>query len=414
VSYSNVKTDFESFQYELPVPPYQKRWMITQVADGQNVLRFSTLLNTKSSAAFSWRAGITGENFHLNTRVDDRDGKLENASFERLRDFDDNFFLLQAFAQGRYKPNDKLTLIAGLHGMHFTFNNKSLVEPRASLTYQPNIKNTLSLSYGLHGQLQPLPVYLFEKQGGGFLDQSNRNLDFSKAHHFVAGYENRFAQNWRLKAEVYYQYLFDVAVEKVASGFSMLNAGSDFTFPEKAGLVNRGSGTNLGMELTIEKFLSNGFYLLGSASLFDSKYKGSDGIERNSTFNYGYVANVLGGREWKMGSRSALTLDLRLSTIGGRYATPVDLQQSMAQRKEVLDETRYNSEQLDAYLRFDTKFGFRINSQKRKLSQTFYLDLQNVTNRENIFLQRYNPLYNRVGKVNQIGFFPDLLYRIQF
>jgi hypothetical protein len=288
------------------------------------------------------------------------------------------------------------------------------VEPRASLTYQPNGKNTLSLSYGLHGQLQPLPVYLFEKQGGGLLDQSNRNLDFSKAHHFVAGYENRFAQNWRLKAEVYYQYLFDVAVEKVASGFSMLNAGSDFTFPEKAGLVNRGSGTNLGMELTIEKFLSSGFYLLGSASLFDSKYKGSDGIERNSTFNYGYVANVLGGREWKMGSRSALTLDLRLSTIGGRYATPVDLQQSMAQRKEVLDETRYNSEQLDAYLRFDTKFGFRINSKKRKLSQTFYLDLQNVTNRENIFLQRYNPLYNRVGKVNQIGFFPDLLYRIQF
>jgi len=414
VSYSNVKTDFESFQYELPVPPYQKRWMITQVADGQNVLRFSTLLNTKSSAAFSWRAGITGENFHLNTRVDDRDGKLENASFERLRDFDDNFFLLQAFAQGRYKPNDKLTLIAGLHGMHFTFNNKSIVEPRASLTYQPNGKNTLSFSYGLHGQLQPLPVYLFEKQGGGFLDQSNRNLDFSKAHHFVAGYENRFAQNWRLKAEVYYQYLFDVAVEKVASGFSMLNAGSDFTFPEKAGLVNRGSGTNLGMELTIEKFLSSGFYLLGSASLFDSKYKGSDGIERNSTFNYGYVANVLGGREWKMGSRSALTLDLRLSTIGGRYATPVDLHQSMAQRKEVLDETRYNSEQLDAYLRFDTKFGFRINSKKRKLSQTFYLDLQNVTNRENIFLQRYNPLYNRVGKVNQIGFFPDLLYRIQF
>jgi hypothetical protein len=178
--------------------------------------------------------------------------------------------------------------------------------------------------------------------------------------------------------------------------------------------VNSGAGSNIGVELTIEKFLSSGFYLLGSASVFDSKYKGSDGIERNSTFNYGYVVNVLGGREWKMGSRSALTLDLRLSTIGGRYATPVDLQQSIAQRKEVLDETRYNSEQLGAYLRLDTKFGFRIDSKKRKLSQTFYLDLQNVTNRENIFLQRYNPLYSRVGKVNQIGFFPDLLYRIHF
>jgi hypothetical protein len=414
VSYSNVETDFTNFQYELPIPPYQKRWLITQVQDKQNVLRFSTLLNTKTSAAFSWRAGLTAESFGLKTRVDDRDGKPETASFERLRDFDDDFFLLQAFAQGRYKPSDKLTMVAGLHGMHFTFNDKNIVEPRASLTYQPNVKNTLSFSYGLHGQLQPLPVYLFEKQAGGLVDQRNRNLDYSKAHHFVLGYENRFAPSWRIKAEGYYQYLFDVPVETTATGFSLLNAGSDFTFPEKAGLVNSGTGSNIGVELTIEKFLSSGFYLLGSASFFDSKYKGSDGIERNSTFNYGYVVNVLGGREWKMGSRSALTLDLRLSTIGGRYATPVDLQQSIAQRKEVLDETRYNSEQLDAYLRLDTKFGFRINSKKRKLSQTFYLDLQNVTNRENIFLQRYNPLYSRVGKVNQIGFFPDLLYRIQF
>jgi hypothetical protein len=255
---------------------------------------------------------------------------------------------------------------------------------------------------------------LYEKQAGASIDQRNRSLDFSKAHHFVVGYENRFAQDWRIKAEGYYQYLFDIPVETTASGFSLLNAGSDFTFPEKAGLVNNGKGNNLGVELTIERFLSKGFYLLGSASLFDSKYKGSDGVERNSTFNYGYVANVLGGREWKVGNRSALTMDIRFSTIGGRYTTPVDLPQSIAQRKEVLDETRYNSEQLDPYLRLDVKPGFRINSKKRKLSQTFFLDLQNVTNRENIFLRRYNPLYANVGKVNQIGFFPDLLYRIQF
>jgi hypothetical protein len=84
------------------------------------------------------------------------------------------------------------------------------------------------------------------------------------------------------------------------------------------------------------------------------------------------------------------------------------------QRKEVLDETKYNSEQLASYFRLDTKFGFRINSKKRRLSQTFYLDLQNVTNQENIFLRRYNPVYGTVGSVNQIGFFPDILYRLQF
>lgn len=416
ISYSNTSSDLNGYQYELPVPPYDNRWLVTDVDDQQTVLRFSTFINTKSSSKFSWRSGVTGENFGLKTMVKDRVGKPEAAPFDMLRNFDDQFMLWQYFGQLRYKPTNKLTATAGLHGMSFSFNSTHMISPRAALTYQWNAKNTISLSYGLHGQLQPLPVYLFEKQSNGIIDRSNRDLEFSKAHHFVLGYENRFAPEWRIKAEAYYQDLFDIPVEQSSSGFSMINAGSDFTFPEKAGLRNNGKGSNLGLELTIEKFVSKGYYLLATGSLFDSKYEGSDGIERNTTYNYGYAVNILSGREWKIGrsKRNALTADFRLSTIGGRYTTPVDLAASIVAGKEILDETRYNSEQLSSYLRLDTKFGFRLNSKKRKLSQTFYLDLQNVTNRENIFLRRYNPVYATTGNVNQIGFFPDLLYRIQF
>lgn len=416
ISYSNTNSEFDVFQYPLPVPPYENRWLVTNVNDKQNILRFSTFINTKNSAKFSWRAGITGENFGLKTIVKDKEGKPESAAFETLRNFDDRFMLWQYFGQIRYKPTDKFTLTAGLHGMSFDFNSTNMIEPRASLNYQPNMKNTITFSYGLHGQLQPLPVYLYQKQNGNTLDKSNRNLDFSKANHFVLGYENRFAPNWRIKFEGYYQDLFDIPVEATPSGFSMLNAGSDFTFPEKTGLVNKGTGSNTGIELSVEKFLSGGYYLLATGSLFDSKYKGSDDIERNSTYNYGYAANLLAGYEWKVGkaNRNAFTIDFRLSTIGGRYATPVDLDASIAAGKEVLDETNYNSEQLDSYLRLDSKFGFRMNSKKRKISHMVYLDLQNITNRENIFLRRYNPVYATTGSVNQIGFFPDILYRIQF
>lgn len=416
VSYSNTSSEFDVFQYSLPVPPYDNRWLVTDVDDKQNVLRFSTFINTKTSARLSWRAGLTGENFGLKTTVKDKEGKPETATFETLRNFDDHFTLWQYFGQVRYKPTDKFALTGGLHGMNFRFNSTNILEPRASLSYQLNIKNTIILSYGLHGQLQPLPVYLYQKQNGNSLDRSNRNLEFSKAHHFVLGYENRFASDWRIKGEVYYQDLFDIPVESTPTGFSMLNAGSDFTFPEKTGLVNKGTGSNTGIELTIEKFLSKGYYLLTTASLFDSKYKGSDGVERNSTYNYGYAANLLAGREWRVGKakRNSFTVDLRMSTIGGRYSTPVDLAASIAAGKEVWDETKYNDDQLDSYFRLDTKFGFRMNSKKRKISQMIYLDLQNVTNRDNIFLRRYNPVYATTGNVNQIGFFPDILYRVQF
>lgn len=415
VSFSRVSTGLNAFQYELPLPPYTTPWQITDLSDRQDVLRFSTLFNMKKNAGFSWRAGLTGESFNLRTILSDRTGKPQSAPFDLLRNYDDRFFLLQYFAQARYKPVDKLTLVAGLHGMNFSFNKKSMLEPRASVQYQPDAKNTISLSYGLHGQLQPLPVYLYQEETGG-IKQHNRNLGFSKAHHYILGYENRFATNWRGKLELYHQSLFDIPVEAFPSGFSMLNAGSDFTFPEKAGLVNDGTGKNTGAEITVEKFLSGGYYLLTTGSVFESTYKGSDGVKRNSTYNYGYVFNMLAGREWKMGKegRNAFTIDIRFSTLGGKYTTPVDLAASIAQGKEVLDEGRYNTERLDNYLRMDTKFGIRINSSKRKLSQTFYLDLQNVSNRENIFLRRYNSVYGTVGSVNQIGFFPDILYRLQF
>ncbi|HZH66140.1 MAG TPA: TonB-dependent receptor, partial [Flavisolibacter sp.] len=75
VSYSNTKTQFDNYQYPLPIPPYKNRWLITDVDDRQNVLRFSSFINVKSSVKFSWRAGITGENFGLKTTVRDREGQ---------------------------------------------------------------------------------------------------------------------------------------------------------------------------------------------------------------------------------------------------------------------------------------------------------------------------------------------------
>lgn len=415
LSYSQNRTDFDNFQYPQPAPPYTNRWLITTILDKQQVFRYATFINVKYSARFSWRAGITGEQYYLQSSAKDREGRNGAATFDTLRLFDNSFLLLQYYAQFRYKPSSRIVITGGLHGMSFGFNKSRILEPRASVMFATGKNSNITLSYGLHGQIQPLPVYLYQERING-VNTGNQLLDFSKAHHIVVGVEKRFSTGWRMKTELYYQSLFDIPVEKKASGFSMINAGNDFTFPEKSGLINNGTGTNYGLEFTAERFLSGGLYWMATGSLFESKYKGSDGIERNSSFNYGYMANFLGGKEWKTGKEknNAFTFDLRFSTIGGRYATPVDLGKSVAAGREVLDESRYNSQKLSNYLRVDTKFGYRVNSKKRKRSQLIYLDLQNVTNRQNVFLSRYNPRRQAVGNVYQIGFFPDILYRLQF
>jgi hypothetical protein len=411
LSYSYTSNEGDMYKY---YDSLAERQYMTQQRTTNTGLRLSTYINSKLSARFTMRGGFLAEQNGLETYLETRDGR---PGWEVLRDYDGASWLLQPYVQGKYRFTEKLSLNAGVHGMFYSFNDASSIEPRASLSYALDNTKTVTLSYGLHSQLQPAPVYLYqEKLPNGEYDQRNRDLGFTKAHHYIVGYDWSFAKDWRLKAEAYYQHIFDAPVERMASGFSILNSGADFTFPEKIDLVNNGAGSNRGVELTIEKFFSKGYYLLTTASVFDSKYKGSDGIERNSTFNNRSVLNVLAGKEWKMGGsgRNVFTLDIKMAYSGGRYYTPVDLAASERAGTEKLDETRYNSEQFPDYFRLDTRFGFRLNSSKRRLSQTIYLDLQNVTNRDNVFIRRYNQVRKEVGTINQIGFFPDIMYKIQW
>ncbi len=167
----------------------------------------------------------------------------------------------------------------------------------------------------------------------------------------------------------------------------------------------------------MEKFFSRGFYLLITGSLYESKYSGSDGIERNTAYNNNYVFNGLFGKEWLIGKNktNAITFDTKITTSGGTPYTPIDLEATRANGgREVYQEDIAYSERYDIYFRWDVKFGIRLNGKKSRISHQFFIDLQNVTNRENVFVKRYNPVTDQINTVTQSGFFPDFMYRIQF
>ena len=403
-------------------PETENKIRVTDVNDRTNTYSLSSYYNKKYNARLNLRTGILAQYFNLNTRVDDRNGLPDRdgdgqPDWITVRDFDGGFALLQGFLQGKYRFNKTVSINAGLHSQYLEMNNDLVLEPRLALSFQLSPKQEINLGYGLHHQMQPFPLFFFEEEiGPGQFERTNRDLDFVRSNHFVLAYDYRITSDWRLKTEVYYQALSKVAVDPFPSSFSLLNAGDDFVFPEAGSLVNQGTGTNYGVELTLEKFFTRGYYGLLTASVFDATYKGSDGIERNSAFNNGYVVNVLAGKEAKIGKdkRNALTFDIKFTTAGGRYYTPIDLEASRAMGKEILQTDLAFSERQDPYLRLDVKLGFRLNSKTKKLSQQFFLDLQNVSNNENIFSRQYNELTNEVNDVFQSGFFPDILYRVQF
>jgi hypothetical protein len=409
INYS--QTDQTSYDFERPSNVSFIKEISNVSKTGYNL---SSTYNLKLNSKFFIKAGIQDELIGLDLFYKTKQNSSD--AWKQVWDYNNTTNLAQAFVHVKYNINEKLILNAGIHSQKFFLNNSFSIEPRLGLKYAVNSQSSFSLGYGLHSQMQPINVYFLQTQNAdGSHAYNNKNLDFTKSQHFVLGYDLQPFKDWRLKTEVYYQAISNVPVNTFSSSYSMLNTGSSFKTDLEDNLTNAGTGKNYGAEVTIEKFFSNGFYGLFTSSLYSSKYKGSDGVERNTAFNGKYVFNILGGKEWKVGSesRNKISTDIKFTNAGGRAYTPVDIAASQSSNHEVLSTDAY-SDNYDNYYRLDIKGSYTINSKTKKLSQSFSLDLQNVTNHKNMFSQSYDNRNQSLSTTYQLGFFPNFIYKLQF
>ncbi len=358
----------------------------------------------------SLAAGFTvdRQQFHLFDKSIVNAGKIDRVHVN----IEDGATLTQGYAQWKHRFSDQLSVVLGAHAQQYSLGSSFVVEPRTSVQYMISDNQTVSLGYGLHSQAQNIYNYFIEsKMSDGSILTTNKNMGFTRSHHLVLGYDWTFAENWRIKAEAYYQSLFGIPISLAKPTFSLINSGNSFDPTSEPNLVNEGTARNIGLELTLERFFNDGFYLLFTGSLFDSKYKGSDGVERNTAFNSQYVVNALAGKEFKLGN-NVLALSLKVSTTGGRYLTPLDFAASSQIQNAVYDESRAFSERQTPYFRMDAKIAYRIEFGSSTME--FSVDLQNVTNNKNVFLQSYNRRTNSIGTQYQQAFFPVPTFRYTF
>lgn len=388
---------------------------ILYVNNAQVNYTLNTAISTKINSRFSTKVGVIAELMSLNLFSETREF---TPNWKPTLDFKGSAILSQEYIQGKYAFNEKFSITGGVHSQQFSLNGSTSLEPRLAFKYKLTSKNSFTLGYGLHSQTQPLSVYFYKQpNGNGTFNHDNEQLGFSQSQHFVLGYEFIPSNDWRFKTEVYYQMLQKVPVTRASSSFSILNEGATFTPTQVGNLENTGTGTNMGLEFTLEKFFTKGYYGLLTASLYDAKYKGSDGIERNTAFNGKYTFNFLAGKEFKTGAnkQNAFTIDTKITSAGGRYYTPVDLVASQLMGQQILKGDAYAfSERLPDYFRFDLKFGYRINSKKRKMSQTISFDLQNLSGQKNVFARQYNRVNQQVNTTYQNGFIPNFVYKVNF
>ncbi|MGZ4057063.1 MAG: TonB-dependent receptor, partial [Bacteroidia bacterium] len=192
---------------------------------GKYSLNFN--INHKFNAKTTLKAGIT---------VDDLLFNLHDSNYvESIHKWDvrENYMgstqLIQPFVQIKYKPTDKVTFNVGLHAQYLTLNGSSSVEPRAGIRWNFTNTQCLSFGYGMHSQMQANYIYFHQIiNSNGQNEMVNKDLGFTRAQHFVLGYEKKLKRSSRFLIETYYQMLYDVPVDTMRSSYSLLNQGSMF------------------------------------------------------------------------------------------------------------------------------------------------------------------------------------------
>jgi hypothetical protein len=325
--------------------------------------------------------------------------------------------LIRPYVDAKLALSPQWVANAGLHLVYFTLNGSHSVEPRLSLRWNNRAETShphyITLAYGRHSQLQLPGVYF----STGILPDgsnlsTNRDLGFTKSDQYTAAYDYQWTGSLRLHTEVYYQYLFNVPVSLFNPSFSALNVLEGFV---REPLVNQGTGRNYGWEVSLEKKLSGSYYFLFGGSRFESKYRGADGIERNTRFNGNYALSATGGKEFvwtKSGNRRVAGINLRSAYVGGLRVTPIDEAASIATQTTVFVENRAFSEKLPDYFKVDVRLSLRKDTPR--YSSVWSLDLQNATNRRNVAYQYYDTVQGQVLTQYQLGLIPILTYRIEF
>ena len=374
------------------------------------VSRISVSLNHKFDSKNVLITGLIYGNYHYS--LTSKELCPETGCFNYLMNANGNTGLGEYFIQWQHRPAEDLTINTGVHAMYFQLNDHYSVEPRIGLKWQFNEAMAMNAGIGLHSQIESISDYVVEDDlpNGNIV---HPNLDFTKAFHAVAGYDYTISEDLRFKAECYYQYLFDVPVQKdTASSFSVLNdiGGEDTNMT----MANKGKGYNYGIDLTLEKFFTKSYYLMFTSSLYESKYRGSDGVLHNTLFDGNYSFNALAGKEFKTGKdkNNVFNINTRIIWRGGNRLTPINVSESINESQTVYFENEAFQQRGPDYFRIDLQLSYRKN--RPKCSWIISLDIENVTDRLNVYNEYFDPKSKQIEYNYNLGLLPILNFKVEF
>jgi len=379
------------------------------VESTEGMATLNSTLYIASSSGLSLKTGIDANLHYYLLNGDARD--FQTNDYGGFLKGNGSGAVLKAFFQGKYSISQNFQLNAGSNVSWFELNNEFRVEPRLSASWQASRRNRFSMGYGNHSQTEPLFVYFVSHTNSQTGESYHPNLHLKRmgAHHFVLGYDFSPTQHLRVKVEPYFQYLYNVPVVD-GEVYSMINFMSDWTF-DKA-LVNNGTADNVGIDLTLERFLKDGYYYLITSSLYKSEYTGGNDVKYKSRYSGGYVINLVGGKEWSIRKKDMLGVNAKITFFGPYWHQPVDVDATQLRGDIVYNEQRpfsYRNSNLETIS--DLTLTYRINHLRSSSIIAFQV--------KNVFGRQYlGKKYNLQTQEVENDFFtspvPFVSYKIEF
>jgi outer membrane receptor protein involved in Fe transport len=290
-------------------------------------------------------------------------------------------FKFAAFFSDEWKPIERLTLIPGLRINYFSYNRNIDFSPRLSTIYKLTEKLSLTGSVGIY--YQNLPLH--------FLSQNKNfsSLESIESMHAVLGFNWLLSDDTKLTIELYNKNYSNTPVDtELPSVYLLDEAIYNVFYSDHFNLTNSGKANTRGIELMIQKKLTDNFYGSISFTYFRSRYKNENDKWRDRVIDNKYLASIEGGykfnNEWEV--------SLRWNYAGGMAFTPFNNALSQVYGFGVYDLNKINSERVPDYfstsIRVDKRFHFN------DFNLITYISIWNFFDRENVSIHGWSESYS--------------------
>lgn len=354
------------------------------------------------SRSFEITTGISGKNARF-------ESDLKLTPFET--DYGDSIALegkyktyatkLAGFVQLSYIGSKIRTTVGGRFDYFDLIDEKMVLSPRFSASYQLNQRSKLNVSLGRYYQ-SPAYIWLVA-------DPVNRKLSFLGVDQHILGLEYLVRSDARVSLEGFYKRYFNYAASQTREYLVMANTGSGYGGSEEGftsfglePLSSEGSGDAYGLELLVQKKLSEiPCYGLVSISLSESRFTPIDGVSRPSNWDQRWIVNVGGGyifdARWEFA--------VRFRYASGRPYTPFNADGTK-------DASDYNSRRINANHSLDLRLDRRWLFSNWMLIT--YIDIQNVYNRIPDDIPRWDDRTGTIEEDESIGILPSIGITVKF